>query len=834
MIVRLVVWVVYRLGPRTLLSLTLLLVALGSVALGLADTVRGLDPGLLLTVAGLGMLVGWGLAKSPLPGWLGGLIALGLGVEIIFLRVGRLGGSLVTLLQALIGGSIKLVVFLVWEFWYPGRTGWPLDDLPGATPILLALGELWAGISTLLVRLRDWSLALATGQPTFDPVATALVWSLVLWAVVAWAGWSVRRRDQPLPGVAPAGVLLSGSLFYVRGNPGFLLPLLGATLLLVALIGQDARERRWGATGVDFPLDVGREVVMGGAALSLVLVMATMLMPSVSVRQVAEWVGRLIGGQPSETQPVAGSLGLDPRASVSATFFDQDQVRAPGLPRRHLLGSGPELSEQVVMVIYPGGYRYPEEEGDTGDEVVPGPPEESAPCYYWRGLTYDQYTGRGWYTGGTETFEYRAGDLAIFRDRFEPPGMAGQTVSPASPGRRKVRQEVRAVGDLGELLYAAGDLVTADQDYRLAWRSTDDVFGATIISTDRPVRTPEVSPIVYRADSLVPAVGEAQLRAAGGDYPAWVRNRYLALPDKVPVRVLALARDLTATAPTPYDRARAIETYLRAFPYNLDLPYPPRDRDMVDYFLFDLRQGYCDYYATTMVVLARAAGLPARLAVGYFSGTYDEANARYVVTEADAHAWVEIYFPDYGWIEFEPTAGRPPIERPADALPPVVPPELETLGPITTARESGWSWWWLGLPGGLVLLGLGVGVWSVADNWRLRRLPPTAAVALLYQRLYRHGGRLGVPREAGDTAYEFAASFVGRVASLARERRWGTALTPAVHEARLLVDLYVRMQYSPHAPDAADRAQAMQTWRRLRRRLWLAWVWQKGSSSSGL
>jgi transglutaminase-like putative cysteine protease len=656
--------------------------------------------------------------------------------------------------------------------------------------------------------------------------------------------------------------LLSGSLFYVRGNPGFLLPLLGATLLLVALIGQDARERRWEATGVDFPLDVGREVVMGGAALSLVLVMVTMLTPPVSVRQVAEWVGRLIGGQASEAQPVAGSLGLDPRASASATFFDQDQVRAPGLPRRHLLGSGPELSEQVVMVIYLEGHTYPEghsypEEGGTDDELVPGPPEESAPRYYWRGLTYDQYTGRGWYTGGTETFEYRAGDLAIFRDRFEPLGVDGQTVSAPSPGRRKARQEVRAVGDLGELLYAAGELVTADQDYRVAWRSPGDAFGATIISTDQPARTggvpswpgrrtAEVSPIVYRADSLVPAVGEAQLRAAGGGYPAWVRNRYLALPDKVPARVLALARDLTATVLTPYDRARAIETYLRTFPYNLDLPYLPRDRDVVDYFLFDLQQGYCDYYATTMVVLARAAGLPARLAVGYFSGTYDEANARYIVTEADAHAWVEIYFPDYGWIEFEPTAGRPPIERPADAPPLIVPPELETLGPITTERESGRSWpWWLGLPGGLILLGLGSVAWSVADDWRLRRLPPAAAVTLLYWRLYRHGGRLGVPREAGDTSYEFAASFAGRVASLARERRWGTALTPAAQEACLLVDLYVRTRYSPHTTDAAVQAQAMQTWRRLRQRLWLAWVWQKrpdgflkpvrsGRSSSGL
>ena len=87
---------------------------------------------------------------------------------------------------------------------------------------------------------------------------------------------------------------------------------------------------------------------------------------------------------------------------------------------------------------------------------------------------------------------------------------------------------------------------------------------------------------------------------------------------------------------------------------------------MVDYFLFDLKEGYCDYYATSMAILARAAGLPSRLVVGYASGDYDPANNRYVVTEADAHSWVEIYFTGRGWVEFEPTASLPLIPLPED------------------------------------------------------------------------------------------------------------------------------------------------------------------------
>ena len=83
----------------------------------------------------------------------------------------------------------------------------------------------------------------------------------------------------------------------------------------------------------------------------------------------------------------------------------------------------------------------------------------------------------------------------------------------------------------------------------------------------------------------------------------------------------------------------------------------------MDYFLFDLQKGYCDYYASSMVVLARASGLPARLVVGYIAERYDEDLQAYVISEAEAHSWAEIYFPGYGWIEFEPTGGREPVYR---------------------------------------------------------------------------------------------------------------------------------------------------------------------------
>lgn len=832
------IWLMRRLGPETLISVALLLVVLGSVALGLADTFRSLDAGLLLPMALLGLLLGWGLAKSPLPGWMGGLVALALGIEVIFLRVGRLGGPLMVLLGALVADLIGLVEFIVWESWRLAQPGRQLSTLPDGNPTLLALEDLWVDVSTLLVRLRDWLWAWVTGGPTFDLAAAAITWGLVLWVVAAWAAWWVRRCDQPLPGIVPAGLLLSAAFFFMGGEPAFLVALLAGTLLLMVSIRQDTCERGWTETGVDFPLDTGLEAKAVGAGLSLMLVTMAALAPSISVRELIDWAERLARSHPDRVQVVAGPSGPEAKDLSPTTILDEDQVRAPGLPRRHLIGSGPELSEQVVMVIYPI-----EEDEVTGDESTPAPsglvPEASTLGYYWRGLTYNEYTGNGWITGGTETLEYRAEDVAVYRDPFEPLGVNYQTEAVIPPGRRKVSLEVRAAVGLGELVYVAGDLLTVDQDYLVAWRSAGDAFGATIRSTDpalarangpkRATRTRgsdthviDDAVLVYRTSSLISSIGEAQLRTATSDYPAWIRNRYLALPGDVPPRVLALARDLTATEPTPYDRARAIESYLRTFPYSLDLPPPRGDRDVVDYFLFELKKGYCDYYATSMVVLARAAGLPARLVVGYHTGTYDEVDQRYLVTEADAHAWVEIFFPGYGWIEFEPTAGVSPIYRPAD-VPPDVPTELDALGPAGAERAGVGRLWWLALPGVMGLVSL---IWSVVDSWRLLRLSPEVATATLYWRLYRHGRRLSVPTKPGGTPYEYITSLAGCVRELAATGTWAIVVTPLAQEARWLASLYVRTCYGRYYPDAADQRQAIRTWRRLHLRLWLALVYR--------
>jgi len=329
---------------------------------------------------------------------------------------------------------------------------------------------------------------------------------------------------------------------------------------------------------------------------------------------------------------------------------------------------------------------------------------EAPPNHYWRSLSYDLYTGHGWATSRTETLSYEGGELIR---------------SPDLPAHRLLTQEVEVVDEKKRLLYAAGSLVTVEQPFKVAWRQGPgrDIFGVTAESN------------TYRVHTLVSTATVEALRAAGTAYPDWVLDRYLQLPDDVPNRVLQLARRLTATELTPYDRAQAIELYLRnTYSYTLNIPSPPSDHDIVDYFLFGLKKGYCDYYATSMVVLARAAGIPARLAVGYITGTYDAINAQYIVTEAEAHAWVEVYFPGYGWIKFEPTSGRPSLWRPTDQLQPEwetadeeLPPTEVTSGPTSRLLRV----WYLLLPGVLLAPALLLLLATVLDQIWLRLQSPS-------------------------------------------------------------------------------------------------------------
>jgi len=296
----------------------------------------------------------------------------------------------------------------------------------------------------------------------------------------------------------------------------------------------------------------------------------------------------------------------------------------------------------------------------------------------------------------------------------------------------------------------------------------------------------------------------------------------------MPERVLALARELTQAAPTPYDRTVAIESYLRTFPYTLEVEPPPRGRDVVDYFLFTAQQGYCDYYATSMVVLARAAGLPARLVVGYANGDYNSPTAEYIVRQEDAHSWAEVYFSGIGWVEFEPTAGQPSIIRAGGENASGPPPDLPSANPAISWLKTGWCGLISSLGGQIAIAGTGLillfTLWQAGEIGFLHLIPSKMAISRMYARMEKASTRLLPDLPDGHTPHQLQAALSLKLKG-GQNHPFKSLFSAAESEIERVVVLHVAQVFSAHPPSRLQISKGIRAWLRLRWRLWVAKGW---------
>jgi transglutaminase-like putative cysteine protease len=162
----------------------------------------------------------------------------------------------------------------------------------------------------------------------------------------------------------------------------------------------------------------------------------------------------------------------------------------------------------------------------------------------------------------------------------------------------------------------------------------------------------------YAGFSRLPGLDPVKLRIAGTDYPDDIKRTYLQLPELDP-RIAPLAEQITARKTSPFDKAAAMELYLRSrYGYTLDLKGKP-GADPLAHFLFETRAGHCEYFASSMIVMLRTLGVPAREVNGFLPGEYNDLAGDYVVRASDAHSWVEVFFPGNGWVTFDPTPAGP-------------------------------------------------------------------------------------------------------------------------------------------------------------------------------
>ncbi len=362
----------------------------------------------------------------------------------------------------------------------------------------------------------------------------------------------------------------------------------------------------------------------------------------------------------------------------------------------------------------------------------------SAPDF-WRAQTFDTWNGRVWTTSDTRP-DSLTGDPPI---GIPPAFYDGPRF--ATVGRDELVQTYYVERPGPNSIFAAATPTKLFFEDRTVFQLPDGSLRAG-------VQLDEGS--VYTVVSQRPLVTEAALRASGGnDVPAELLAHYGATP-MTTERVRALAAAVTANAPTPYDKVRALERWMGEHTkYTLDIPPLPASRDAVDQFLFVDRRGFCEQIGTSLVVMLRSLGIPARLAVGYATGERNPFTGLYEVRAKDAHAWAEVYFPGVGWQGFDPTASVPlagdsSIDGAGDGA-------LAYLN--ARVEVPAWAPAAIGLAAlaiGMVLLGR---LLVRRGRRRRDRVEPSWAATRLAQ-LERLGAQRGRARAPGETTPEYAAA----------------------------------------------------------------------------
>jgi protein-glutamine gamma-glutamyltransferase len=340
---------------------------------------------------------------------------------------------------------------------------------------------------------------------------------------------------------------------------------------------------------------------------------------------------------------------------------------------------------------------------------------------YWVGETFNTWSGQSWTVTKTPSHSLRE------QSPFLLP-TSGETNVPSQSDLQTFYVQA-----------STANLVFHAQSPNELWFPASRVF----LSADGTI----VSPIglgkgaIYSVESQVAAPTPQQLRSAvPGPTPpaATADSSYLQLPHAYP-RVQALARSITKGDATTYDRVESLIGWIGSHTkYSLDIPPLPRGADTVDEFLFGNRVGFCEQISTSLAVMLRSIGIPAREAVGYVPGPYDPITDLYQVRAEDAHAWVQVKFSGYGWQSFDPTAVVP-LSNPSPGA-----TALHDVGSALSRIPV--------LPVGSVLIGAGLATLLV----RWRRSRPQSWIEHITRYAERAGRRAGHVRQPHQTLFEYA------------------------------------------------------------------------------
>ncbi len=551
------------------------------------------------------------------------------------------------------------------------------------------------GMFTVWDRVREWYDVAVTGGISRDLLPSTLYLLLLAWMLGYISSWFLFKWTNPWIGLLLSGVALLTTLSFLpdQFDSRFFIFVFMA-MLLVARVSLVQRENLWSKlnigsiTGIRNRL-LGAPIILTITAIILIAAVGAPLRVYVVRTAVDLW-----------------NWGRDP-----LTVFEDDFAR---------LFSGITSKNDVNGRFFGNTLPFMGKISFGGDVVMVANSQSPS---YWQSRSYSHYTSKGWIAGNTIKFnvgpeslpppphESDNRELAFQRVQltFESDEMfvggnvdwvshdaVVETLEPRvfhidlknstfdselPPDIQDLAQELRRMLDpppnrfieslIAEVL--PEDLIVLDvipgsesdqwRDQKVVSLRRKDPAIPEVVNWEFKQTLPRDEP--YTLYSFVSQASNNELQEAGDDYPTFITDHYLQLPSTLPDRVRDLAERITQDAVSPLDKALAIENYLRhegGFEYSQDIESPPTNADGVDWFLFETKTGYSDYFGSSMTVLLRAVGVPARMAAGYAPGELD-ITGRWAVRDSDSHGWTQAYFPGHGWIDFEPTTAWNPIDR---------------------------------------------------------------------------------------------------------------------------------------------------------------------------
>ena len=404
--------------------------------------------------------------------------------------------------------------------------------------------------------------------------------------------------------------------------------------------------------------------------------------------------------------------------------------------------------------------------------------------HYWRVETKDFYTGKGW--GISENPK-----KISFKNKNDVVSWYEQNTKTETTEATITMQK-----SYPHLTYPAG-LVSVEASSDVSY--SVDPFSEKIYTMNEDSSTTLHS---YKVTYEIPEFSIENLKAVktneDQETNPYFMTKYTQLPESLPQRVKDLAVNLTNDKDNRYDKVLAIENYFtdNSFTYeSTNVLFPAKSQDYVDQFLFDTKSGYCNNFSTSMIVLLRSAGIPARWVKGYTEGTLDNTLASaegadvYTITNDNAHSWVEVYFPGYGWIPFEPTKGftnpynfinntPAPISQNSEAnnsnneqiqqrnneakLKSLIENTEEASTKKVTNSKTSFSWWYVFLSTILISI-IGYILFTTRMNWMTfliihfyKYRKNDAVYQKAYGALLKQFARIGIPRSESQTFREYA------------------------------------------------------------------------------